>query len=164
MTADDPPTESPSPPGRPPSITAPGPGSPVVPPPARGFAQRYWTRLSRVGLLLVPVVGILVWAGIALSYSDAEATHAGQVLTLSKKGWVCKTWEGELATATAPGVFAFSVRKDSLARALAHDMERGRVVLTYRVHRGVPTSCFGGTPYFVVSYRMVADADSSRLP
>jgi hypothetical protein len=90
------------------------------------------------------------------------------VQKLSRKGWLCKTWEGELAMATAPGVppqiFEFTVRDDSVARALTEDMGRGRVSLQYDEHRGVPTTCFGETSHFVVSYRMISDSGPPTFP
>jgi len=119
-------------------------------------------------LIGVPTVVLTLWTAIALSYSYSEGTRTGYVQKLSKKGWVCKTWEGELAMATAPGVspqiFTFTIRADSLARALTQDMGQGRVAVTYDEHRGLPTSCFGDTPYFVVGYRVVGEAGPTPLP
>jgi len=78
---------------------------------------------------------------------------------LSEKGWLCRTWEGELAMATVPGVapelFQYSVRDDSVARAI-QELDGRRVALTYEQHRGVPTSCFGETEYFVTGVRPVS--------
>lgn len=134
----------------------------------KSFARRHWGKLLTLGLVALPVVGIFLWSVIALSYSYSEGSRTGYVQKLSKKGWVCKTWEGELAMATAPGVspqiFEFSVRDDSLAAALTADMGLGRVALQYEEHRGVPTSCFGDTPYFVVSYRRIEGSGTTPLP
>lgn len=141
---------------------------PAPPPPPRSFARRHWGKLTLLGLILVPLLGMSIWAGIALSYSYSQGTRTGYVQKLSRKGWLCKTWEGELAMATAPGVspqiFAFTVRSDSLARALTADMGKGLVSLTYDEHRGVPTSCFGETPYFVVAYTTVGGSGRPPLP
>ncbi len=133
-----------------------------------GFARRHWGKLILLTLIGLPIVVLSAWTAIALGYSYSEGTRTGYVQKLSRKGWVCKTWEGELAMATAPGVspqiFTFSIRDDSLARALTQDMGRGRVAVEYDEHRGIPTSCFGDTPYFVVSYRVVSDAGATPLP
>ena len=117
------------------------------------------------------VIGGLLLAGytvLMLNWAYASGERAGYVQKLSKKGWVCKTWEGELAMATAPGVspqiFTFTIRSDSLAQALSLDMGKGRVALEYDEHRGVPTRCFGDTPYFVDSYRVVGEAGPTPLP
>jgi hypothetical protein len=119
-------------------------------------------------VLGLPLAGVGLWAAIALSYTYSSGTRTGWVQKLSKKGWVCKTWEGELAMATAPGVspqiFTFTIRNDSLAQALTKDMGTGRVAMEYDEHRGVPTSCFGDTPYFVTSYRMVSESADPPLP
>jgi hypothetical protein len=103
-------------------------------------------------IVLVPAFAFTVWAGIALSYSYSEGTRTGYVQKLSRKGWVCKTWEGELAMTTQPGVapviFPFTVRTDSLANAISA-LEGRQVTLWYEEHRGVPSSCFGETGHFV---------------
>nr|HRC88078.1 hypothetical protein [Thermoanaerobaculia bacterium] len=74
----------------------------------------------------------------------------------SRKGWVCKTWEGELAMVnlpgTAPEIFRFSVRNDAVAEKINQALGN-RVVLSYQQHLGLPTDCFGETSYFVVDVR-----------
>lgn len=107
-------------------------------------------------VLLVPAVIFTLWTWVALGYSYSEGDRGGYVQKLSKKGWLCKTWEGELAMANLPGtmpeIFRFTVRNDSVASKMEKDVGR-RVTLTYEQHRGVPTSCFGETEYFVTSVR-----------
>jgi hypothetical protein len=88
------------------------------------------------------------------------------VQKFSRKGWVCKTWEGELAMNPVPGavpqLFAFSVRDDSVAHEIERAMGEGRAVsLDYREHRGVPSDCFGETDHFVVGVRPVGAAPST---
>jgi hypothetical protein len=123
------------------------------------------TILSIVG---IPMVAMGLWAAIALSYTYSTGTRTGYVQKLSRKGWVCKTWEGEIAMATAPGVspqiFTFTMRNDSLAQALSLDMGKGRVAVEYNEHRVVPTSCFGDTPYFVTAYRLVTEVGGPPPP
>jgi hypothetical protein len=134
----------------------------------RRFARRNWGKITILALILLPLLGMSIWAGVALSYSYSTGTRTGYVQKLSLKGWLCKTWEGELAMATAPGVspqiFQFTVRDDSLAKAMTVDMGKGRVSLNYDEHRGVPTTCFGETPYFVKSYRLMIDDGLPPLP
>ncbi|HEX4932650.1 MAG TPA: hypothetical protein VFV33_05680, partial [Gemmatimonadaceae bacterium] len=141
---------------------APSAAPPSAPPAKPGFARRHWGKLTLLALVGLPLAGMGIWSAAALSYSYSTGTRTGYVQKLSRKGWLCKTWEGELAMATAPGVspqiFTFTIRDDSLARALTQDMGRGRVAVEYKEHRGVPTSCFGDTPYFVDTYRMVEGA------
>lgn len=126
--------------------------------PHRGFARRHWGKLTLAAVIVVPVLIFWLWATIALSYSYSTGERVGYVQKLSLKGWLCKTWEGELQMSSIPGsapiLFEFSVRSDSLA----HEIERtaGRAVsLTYEQHVGVPTSCFGETEYFVTKVREV---------
>ena len=150
------------------SATPAGPdaGAPVTPRP--GFARRHWGKLTLLVLLGLPILGFVTWSSIALSYTYSTGFRTGYLQKLSRKGWVCKTWEGELAMATAPGVspqiFVYSIRNDSVARALEADMGKGRVVLDYSEHRGVPTSCFGDTPYFVTGYRQVQEGGAAPPP
>jgi hypothetical protein len=117
--------------------------------------------MRRLGCVLVAVVGgalavlaLYVWAALAFDYSRGE--RAGYVQKFSHKGWVCKTWEGELAMANLPGampeIFSFSVRDEGVAARINEEMGR-RVVLSYEEHRGLPGSCFGETAHFVTGVR-----------
>jgi hypothetical protein len=109
-------------------------------------------------LLLVPAVIIALWIWVALGYTYASGERAGYIQKISKKGWVCKTWEGELAMANLPGtmpqIFAFTVRKDSVAEVLEKNIGK-QVSITYEQHRGIPTTCFGETEYFVTRVQRV---------
>ena len=93
---------------------------------------------------------------ITLGYSYSEGERAGYVQKFSKKGWICKTWEGELAMATMPGtmpeIFKFSVRDDSVANVLTSTMGQ-RVSISYAQHKGVPTSCFGESQHYVTAVK-----------
>jgi hypothetical protein len=111
------------------------------------------TVLALVGL---PAIGFGIWTAAALSWSYSEGSRAGYVQKISRKGWLCKTWEGTLYTDIAKGFrsdsFSFTVRSDSIARAIS-DLSGKRVTVTYQQHVGVPTSCFGETEYFVVAVK-----------
>jgi hypothetical protein len=110
-------------------------------------------------LLIVVVLAVCLfamWAWITLHFSYSRGERAGYVQKISQKGWVCKTWEGELAMSTFPGtapqLFTFSVRDDAVARKI-QDAAGQRVALSYEQHKGVPTACFGETEYYIVSVR-----------
>lgn len=121
-------------------------------------------RTRRLGLLAVLLILLLpalifgTWAWVTLNYSYSKGERAGYVQKISKKGWVCKTWEGELAMANLPGtmpeIFSFSVRNDSIAHLLEKNVGK-RVSITYEQHRGVPTSCFAETEYYITNVRLV---------
>lgn len=106
-----------------------------------------WVRLLLVLLFLV-AAGVLV----AFNYSYSDGNRAGYIQKFSKKGWLCKTHEGELAMTTVPGtapvLWEFTVWDDAVARQLSQMMGK-RVVLHYKEYRYLPTTCFGDTPYFV---------------
>src|SRR4051812_34888074 len=111
-------------------------------------------------LVLVPVLIFTLWTWVTLGYAYSRGERAGYVQKLSKKGWLCKTWEGELAMVNLPGsvtpqIFNFTVRNDSVAQVIEADLGK-RVSLTYEEHRGVPSSCFGETDYFVTNVRTVS--------
>jgi hypothetical protein len=80
------------------------------------------------------------------------------VQKFSRKGWVCKTWEGELAMVNIPGSltekFQFTVRDDKIADYINASLGK-RVALSYEEHVGIPTTCFGETRYFVTAVRVV---------
>ncbi len=96
-----------------------------------------------------------VWTALHWSYSEGE--RAGTMQKFSNKGWICKTWEGELLMTTVPGAipekFTFSVRNDEVAQQLLAAAGK-HVVLSYAQHKGLPGSCFGDTEYFVEQVRI----------
>jgi hypothetical protein len=122
------------------------------------FALSRTHKLIIAAVLIVPLVvfGLYTWTALTWSYSTGE--RAGYVQKFSKKGWICKTWEGELAIVSIPGTmsekFFFTVRDDAIAARVNQTMGK-RVALTYHQHKGVPTSCFGETEYFVVDVKSV---------
>jgi hypothetical protein len=132
--------------------------SAAAPPPRRNW--RKILGLTGAGVVITPLLLIVAWTWLTLHWSYSEGERAGTLQKFSHKGWVCKTWEGELQISTIPGsapiLWEFSVRDDNIANrigeAVAHN---GRVVLEYEEHRGVPTKCFGETAYFVIGVREV---------
>jgi hypothetical protein len=111
-----------------------------------------------LGLLIIPLVLFTLYVGLAFSWSYSEGERAGILQKFSRRGWVCKTYEGELAMSVVPGVaptiWEFSVRDERVVPRLSAAIGR-RVVLHYAEHRGVPTNCFGHTDYFVDSVAIV---------
>jgi hypothetical protein len=134
------------------------PASDEPAPPAPEKKKRNKLLIALLILLLVPAVIIALWIWVALGYTYASGERAGYIQKISKKGWVCKTWEGELAMANLPGtmpqIFAFTVRKDSIAEILEKNIGK-QVSITYEQHRGIPTTCFGETEYFVTRVQRV---------
>jgi hypothetical protein len=122
----------------------------------RSFFRRNWGKLTLLTLVAGPLLVLFLWTAVALSFSYSKGDRTGYVQKFSKKGWVCKTWEGELAMVSMPGtlaqVFPFTVRDDAVA-AKMNAAAGKRVVLTYEEHPGLPLSCFGETRYFVTDVR-----------
>ncbi len=100
--------------------------------------------------LVVGAAAGYTWLSLTWSFSSGE--RAGYIQKFSHKGWLCKTWEGELAMVPVPGSipekFMFSVRSDAVAEQINHSMGK-RVSLHYEQHKGVPTRCFGETEYYI---------------
>jgi len=115
-------------------------------------------KLIIAAVVIVPVLlfALYTWSTLTWSYSSGE--RAGYVQKFSKKGWICKTWEGELAIVSIPGTmsekFYFTVRNDSIAARVNQTMGK-RVALVYHQHVGSPTSCFGETEYCEVDVKSV---------
>jgi hypothetical protein len=118
--------------------------------------RHLWLKIG-LPILLVPLVGFALYTWAALGFVYSTGLRTGYVQKLSRKGWLCKTWEGELAMTPVPGsqpqMFYFSVRSDSLANALGAVAGKP-VTLMYAQHKGVPTHCFGDTEYYVESFRV----------
>jgi hypothetical protein len=114
------------------------------------------------GFVLLPALVVIVlvaalataWFWFALSWNYSTGERAGWVQKLSKKGWICKTWEGEMAMVTMPGTaqekFLFTVRSDEVAREINKVMGK-RISVHYEEKVGLPTTCFGETRHYVVS-------------
>lgn len=107
-------------------------------------------RLILALIALVAVVALYFTAALHWSYSIGE--RAGWVQKLSNKGWICKTWEGELALVSLPGStpekFVFTIVDDAVAAQVTRVMGK-RVSLHYVERVGLPTSCFGDSRYYV---------------
>lgn len=100
------------------------------------------------------VLGVYIFVVTKWSYSSGE--RAGWIQKFSKKGWLCKTWEGEMAMVTMPGTvaekFYFTVPDDEVAAKINSSVGK-RVSLHYEEHKWIPISCFGETGYFVTGLR-----------
>jgi hypothetical protein len=109
-------------------------------------------------LVIIPLVlfGLYIWAALSWVYSSGE--RAGYVQKLSHKGWVCKTHEGELILVSMPGTqaekFYFTVRDDAVVKKINTTVGR-RVRLIYEEHKGLPSTCFGETSYFVTDVKLI---------
>jgi len=128
-------------------------------PPKKSFVRRHWGKVLLAAVLGIPAVGLTLWTVIAMAYTYSAGDRTGFLQKFSEKGWLCKTYEGEIAMVNVPGQiaekFQFTVRDDSVAD-LINKAQGKRVAITYKEHRGLPTSCFGETNYFVNGVRVLA--------
>ena len=109
-------------------------------------------RFAVFAVAVAALIGLYVWAALSWSFSSGE--RAGWVQKLSHKGWICKTWEGELALVSLPGTtpekFLFTIWDDKVAEQVTKVMGK-RVSLHYEEKVGLPGSCFGDTRYYVTA-------------
>lgn len=119
-------------------------------------AGKIWLRRIVIAVPLLAIVGTVLYVLATLSFTYSTGERVGFVQKISRRGWICKTVEGELAMVNLPGqpaqMFTFSVRDDAVAKEI-ESFSGHRVELHYEEHRGVPTSCFGDTDYFVVGVK-----------
>jgi hypothetical protein len=113
-----------------------------------------------VALVVLIILGLAGFTWVTLHWSYSEGERAGYVQKLSRRGWLCKTWEGEMAMVTMPGTvaekFAFTVREPAIAAKLDASVGK-RMALHYEQHKWIPSSCFGDTEYFVTEVRVTEE-------
>lgn len=128
--------------------------------------RRGWLKWV-VGAALLPLLIFAVYLAFVLNWSYSDGERAGYLQKFSRKGWVCKTYEGELAMTTVPGVapvlWNFTVRDQTVA-AQINTLLGKRIVLHYEEHRGIPTSCYGETSYFVTRVQVIEEAGLTVSP
>ena len=135
----------------------PSPDTPTPVPP-KSKRRRWPVALGTLVLVPLLLAGIYTFFVVSWSYSDGE--RAGTLQKFSRKGWLCKTYEGELALyvvgGVAPQIWYFTVRDEAIVRQMSSAVGT-KVQVHYSEHRGVPTSCFGDTPYWVDQVKVVME-------
>ena len=116
-------------------------------------------------VLLVLALVVAAYFAVVLSWSYSSGERAGWIQKLSDKGWICKTWEGELALVSLPGSatvekFLFTVRDDAVAAEITKVMGK-RVTVHYEEKVGLPTSCFGDTRHYVTKVTVASEISLS---
>jgi len=110
-----------------------------------------WSSIPKLFLTIVFFVGA-AYLTVAFNWTYSDGSRAGYIQKYSKKGWLCKSYEGELAMTTVPGtapvLWQFTIWDDKVATQLSAVMGK-RVILHYKEYRYIPTTCFGETTYFV---------------
>jgi hypothetical protein len=113
---------------------------------------------SLIVLMMGAIALFTLYICIALNWSYSSGERAGFLQKVSHKGWICKTWEGELSLVAMPGAapekFLFTVRDEAIAQKVSAAAGK-RVTLNYEQHKGLPSSCFGDTDYFVVDIKEI---------
>jgi len=138
----------------PPTASAPQPAAVPVGKPPKSFGDRFarWVLI----FVLLSIAGFALYTWAALNYTYSEGERVGFARKLSNKGWVCKTWEGEISTTNSVGAqestFSFTVRDQSVVDKF-RALEGKQVTVLYKERVGIPSSCFGDTPYHAYDVR-----------
>jgi hypothetical protein len=118
-------------------------------------------------LVALPLSVFALYLAFVMNWSYSEGERAGYLQRFSHKGWLCKTYEGELAMTTVPGVapvlWNFTVHDEAVAAQL-NALAGKRVVVFYEEHRGIPTTCYGETGHFVSRVREIDDIGTRTNP
>jgi hypothetical protein len=110
---------------------------------------------------IVTLLGVFALYGfVEMNWSYSTGERAGWIQKFSRKGWLCKTWEGEMAMVTMPGTvpekFTFTVWDDRVVEQINRSMGQ-RVSLSYEQKKGLPSSCFGDTEYWITALHVLPD-------
>lgn len=128
--------------------------------------MKSWAIKTLLVLIIVPVLLFSLYTIITLKYVYAKGERAGYLQKFSKKGYVFKTYEGELAMVNLPGampeIFYFTVKDEDIAKRVSGELGQ-RVTLYYNEHRGIIGTWYGDTQYFVKDVKRIETATSSPL-
>ena len=115
----------------------------------------------------LPLLVFALYLAFVMNWSYSDGERAGYLQRFSHKGWLCKTYEGELAMTTVPGVapvlWNFTVKDEAVAAQL-NELAGKRVVVYYEEHRGIPTTCYGETSHFVTRVQVIDEAGLNLSP
>jgi hypothetical protein len=116
-------------------------------------------------LLLLVLVGVGLWTWLTISWAYSDGERAGVLQKFSRRGWICKTYEGELAqfviAGVSPQIWEFSARDPAIGAQLTKAVGH-KVQLHYTEHAGIPTSCFADTRYFVDRVTVVGEVPGAQ--
>ena len=119
--------------------------------------RTHWFKWIALAALL-PALLFAAYLAFVLNWSYSDGERVGYLQKFSRKGWICKTYEGELAMTTVPGVapvlWSFTVRDPAVAAQIDAVMGK-RMALHYEEHRGIPTRCYGETNHFVTRVQVL---------
>jgi hypothetical protein len=141
--------------------------TPPMPTPTPAPVRRSRFRWYLLGFVASLVALVVLYTLLMLWWSYSDGERAGVLQKFSQRGWICKTYEGELAmyvvAGVAPQIWSFSVRDESVVEALNKAVGQ-HVRLHYAEHRGLPTDCFGETDYFVDRVEVTAPPQLQPTP
>ncbi len=115
-------------------------------------------------IILIPILLLVIYTFMTLHWVYSSGERMGFVQKISKKGFVCKTFEGEQVLVTVPGTqaekFYFTAKNEAVFNKI-NETNGQRVRLLYKQHKWIPTSCFGDTEYFVYDVQLLKNQESN---
>ncbi|HTS88504.1 MAG TPA: hypothetical protein VMG41_08440 [Gemmatimonadales bacterium] len=142
-------------------MTTPTDAASPAPVSAPGPRHRWHWRRYLILFLLAVLLLSAAYSWFVVNWDYSNGYRSGQLQKFSQKGWICKTHEGELwqsvfgnVVPNKDNIWLFTVRSDRVAHQL-ETLVGKNVRLHYTEHRGIPSSCFGDTRYFVDSVAAV---------
>jgi hypothetical protein len=124
--------------------------------------EEFKNKVSEISLVLLVTIAAVVMLSayliVALTWCYSKGERVGYVQKFSEKGWLCKTWEGELQmlplAGALPEKFLFSVRDQAVVTTINASLGK-KVSLYYEQHKGIPTTCMGESEYFAVDSKVL---------
>ena len=117
--------------------------------------KTFWQKLKKMGIviLLLLILGSIGVGTVATFGCYSSGKRAGSVQKFSKKGYVFKTWEGELLLrefgTQQSTVWTFSVQDESVAHELESSISKGEKVMLHYCQNYYKFPWQGETEYFV---------------
>jgi len=111
--------------------------------------SKFALKLGIIVIIILSTIGMMITQSIQ-GYS--YGTRTGKLVKLSKKGLLCKTWEGELLIGEASqNTFAFTVNDNIVVEGLKS--LRGEDVTLEYSENYYTGSCSGDTNYFITAIK-----------
>lgn len=128
---------------------------PIDTTPIKTGARKVWKTIKI--LMLILLLGVIAFGFFAVYGNYSDGYRTGTVYKVSKKGYVFKTYEGQLNLGIIPsaggipttGIWDFSVRDPKVVKALNDATDHKKQVKLYYKEKYYQFDIFGDTKYFV---------------
>lgn len=102
-------------------------------------------------LIVVIMLAFAGWYAFIYYASYSEGTRSGELIKFSNKGFIIKTWEGEISQGISGAqIFKFSVEDNKKEIISKLEKYQGRYVKLKYKERFAKISWLGDTKYFII--------------